>query len=47
VASCFAQGTSSGLILDSGEHLTSLARVIDGYQETTTCFNFGGSMLSA
>ena len=47
VASCFAQGSPSGVVVDSGETFTTVSRILDGFQETSTTINFGGNCITS
>ena len=46
VATCFAEGKSTALVLDSGKNATSLSRVFDGFQEQSKWIGVGGEDIS-
>ena len=46
VGSCFAQGAPSGVVVDSGETYTTVARILDGYQEVVNTLGFGGNVVT-
>lgn len=43
----FSQGTTSGIVVDSGAHFTTVARVHDGYQDILSAYPFGGNTIDA
>jgi actin-related protein len=47
VSTNLAQGTTSGIVVDSGHHFTTVARVHDGYQDSISIFSFGANVIDA
>lgn len=47
MATNFSQGTTSGIVVDSGAHFTTVARVHDGYQDKVSTYSFGANVIDS